>query len=411
MRYSYLRACFGKVVVCLALLAMASAAHAADAAEKASRWQKKAVEHPGQKSLGAACPEPMPAGKYRYYLRLPTSYQEEGALPHPCVFISGTWDEPGTKLKDLEKMADELGWVMVFLGDMGWKAKAPKIASAVVAAHDDVVQNVRVQEGAKVFCGFNPSADHVSHIIPQLRPGFGGLVVWDFGSKMEWSQLPGRAQPVLMAVLNNASTEAITAALKICQTDEVGRLWIYDSEKSGMSRVPATMRREALTWLHNQMLLGVRGRKMDPQLLWQALQARIEAMPRAESAFQKAERLQACLDVIKSHKLDRVTDDMRERVKALKGEIKKLKKEDSYRRDSKAQKDWQGLKQGLLRVDLHEYQLRADTGELRDADAQSLNEVRRGLLDKFLAKHAEASFASEARNLLNALPALDEESE
>lgn len=116
-------------------------------------------------------------GTYHYVLWLPKGYRADTQRRWPCMFIadaagSATMGNMGPWLKGH-------GYVVVMLVECKNGPWSP-IVGNFLAAHDDVVQRVRIQEGRKVATGVSGGA-RASSVFVQLRPGFLGLILQGAG--------------------------------------------------------------------------------------------------------------------------------------------------------------------------------------------------------------------------------------
>lgn len=134
-------------------------------------------------------------GTYHYKLWLPKGYLADTTRHWPCMFISSPVGnaEMGSMKPRLEK-----SYVVVMLvesknGDWG------VCMGNFAAAHDDVMQRVRIQEGLKFATGLSGGA-RVASCFVQMRPGFAGLIMQAAG--MADYNTPMRRDPGLMIALS-----------------------------------------------------------------------------------------------------------------------------------------------------------------------------------------------------------------
>lgn len=117
-------------------------------------------------------------GVYHYKLWLPKGYAASGpAKRFPCMFILSPDGDAS-----MGSMAEHLkakGYVVVLLVESRNGPWAP-IVGNFLAAHDDVVRRVRVEEGRKFATGFSGGARAAS-LLAQARPGFGGVILQGAG--------------------------------------------------------------------------------------------------------------------------------------------------------------------------------------------------------------------------------------
>jgi hypothetical protein len=117
-------------------------------------------------------------GTYHYKLWVPPGYSASATKRWPCIFIQSPGGNAG-----MGKMRDCLvsnQFVVVMLvesknGDWG-----PAIGNSL-AAHDDVIKRLRIQEGRKYATGFSGGARAASMLV-QARSGFCGLILQGAGA-------------------------------------------------------------------------------------------------------------------------------------------------------------------------------------------------------------------------------------
>jgi len=120
-------------------------------------------------------------GTYHYRLWLPPAYAEDATRRWPCMFISSPNGNAG--MGAMGEWLKTNQFVVVMLVEAKNGPWAPIIGN-FLAAHDDVVKRVRVQEGMKFATGFSGGA-RASSLYVQLRPGFGGLILQGAGAAFD----------------------------------------------------------------------------------------------------------------------------------------------------------------------------------------------------------------------------------
>ena len=140
-------------------------------------------------------------GTYHYNLWLPKGYLADPARRWPCAFIAS----PSGNAK-LGQMGDALaarGYVVVLLVEAKNGPWEP-IFGNFLAAHDDVIQRVRVEDGSKLATGFSGGA-RASSCFVQMRPGFSGLILQGaggaFDDKGKYHVEPIKRGPIRVALL------------------------------------------------------------------------------------------------------------------------------------------------------------------------------------------------------------------
>lgn len=130
----------------------------------------------GNKELNAA------KGTYHYRLWLPKGYLADTNKRWPCMFIMSPVGNA-----QMVEMAPYLKprFVVVLL----MEAKNGPYANTIgnfLAAHDDVVKRVRIQEGQKFATGLSGGARCSANFV-QVRPGFCGLIMQAAGAAQDES--------------------------------------------------------------------------------------------------------------------------------------------------------------------------------------------------------------------------------
>ena len=118
-------------------------------------------------------------GVYHYRLWLPKDYFKYPQRRWPCIFVSA-W-AGNAKMGFMAQRLKESGYVVVLLVEARNGPSWAPIVGNFLAAHDDVVKRVRIQEGAKFATGSSGGA-RACTLDVQLRPGFGGLILANGGA-------------------------------------------------------------------------------------------------------------------------------------------------------------------------------------------------------------------------------------
>ena len=115
-------------------------------------------------------------GIYHYKLWLPHGYLAQPHRHWPCVFIASPFGNArmGNMAESLKRTH-----VVVMLVESR-NGPWPATIGNFLAAHDDVVKRIRIQEGAKIATGLSGGA-RASSVFVQLRPGFSGAILQGAG--------------------------------------------------------------------------------------------------------------------------------------------------------------------------------------------------------------------------------------
>jgi hypothetical protein len=116
-------------------------------------------------------------GEYHYKLWLPEGYKADEKKAWPCIFIASPGGKAG--MGNMAAWLKASGYVVVMLIESKNGPWAP-IVGNFLAAHDDVVKRVRIQEGLKIATGMSGGA-RASSVFVQTRPGFVGLILQGAG--------------------------------------------------------------------------------------------------------------------------------------------------------------------------------------------------------------------------------------
>jgi hypothetical protein len=116
-------------------------------------------------------------GTYHYVLWLPKGYLADAQRRWPCMFIADALGQ--AKMGNMAACLKTRGYVVVMLVESK-NGPWPPIIGNFLAAHDDVVQRVRIQEGLKFATGVSGGA-RASSVFVQIRPGFSGVILQGAG--------------------------------------------------------------------------------------------------------------------------------------------------------------------------------------------------------------------------------------
>lgn len=117
-------------------------------------------------------------GIWHYKLWLPKGYLADAFKKWPCMFIMSPSGNAS-----MGAMADHLkakGYVVVMLIESKNGPWGP-VMGDFLAAHDDVIKRLRIEEGKKFATGQSGGA-RGSSLFVQARPGFGGVILQSAGA-------------------------------------------------------------------------------------------------------------------------------------------------------------------------------------------------------------------------------------
>lgn len=195
-------------------------------------------------------------GTYHYKLWLPKGYLADQQRRWPAMFIASP---SGNAV--MGQMATGLkagGYVVIMLVESKNGPWEP-IVGNFLAAHDDVVQRVRIQEGLKFGTGMSGGARATS-VFVQARPGFGGMILQGAGMASgangaykvdNLRKMPGFL--VAMTMGDSDSNKSEVARVKSALPGAANFLPL--SFSGGHLWAPAEIFDKALTWIEQQIYL------------------------------------------------------------------------------------------------------------------------------------------------------------
>ena len=116
--------------------------------------------------------------EYSYDLWLPRGYLDDPDKHWPVLFLGNPVENRG--LHTMRDWVVSNGVIVVKLMQAGRGASYDVAIGNFLAAHDDVMQRCRIQDGLKFATGFSAGA-RISSVAVQLRPGFAGLILQGAG--------------------------------------------------------------------------------------------------------------------------------------------------------------------------------------------------------------------------------------
>lgn len=120
-------------------------------------------------------------GSYHYKLWLPQGYSAAPLKRWPCLFVMS----PGgnASMGNMQAYLKTKGFVVVMLVEAKNGPWEP-IVGNFLAAHDDVIKRVRIQDGKKYATGMS-GGGRGSSVFVQTRPGFSGLLLQGAGASFD----------------------------------------------------------------------------------------------------------------------------------------------------------------------------------------------------------------------------------
>ena len=216
----------------------------------------KLTPSPGQTNIlvfGWPVPIDGIQGTYHYKLWLPEGYLADPQKRWPCLFITSSLGN--ASMGNMSAWLKSNGYIVVMLVEAQNGPWGPIIGN-FLAAHDDAVQRVRIQEGRKFATGVSGGA-RASSVFVQIRPGFCGLILQGAGAAYDDSN--GKYyvsdiehNPALYVAMtmgdhddNKAEIDAMRAALDASR-------FLALNFKGGHTEAPPQVFAGAIEWIEHQ---------------------------------------------------------------------------------------------------------------------------------------------------------------
>ena len=191
-------------------------------------------------------------GTYHYKLWLPAGYLADPKKRWPCLFIASFGGN--ARMGDFAPWLKENGYIVVMLVESKNGPWEPIIGN-FLAAHDDVVKRVRIQEGLKIATGFS-GGSRASTLFVQMRPGFSGLIMQGAGGPQD-----GKGKYLMDGVKRNQSLYVAMAVgnkdgnrkeIPVIKALLPSSRFLALSFEGGHASAPAEIFEKAITWIQNQ---------------------------------------------------------------------------------------------------------------------------------------------------------------
>lgn len=203
--------------------------------------------------FGSAKDSDAAKGSYHYKLWLPKGYNADPQRRWPCMFVASAGGN--ASMGNMANWLKANGYIVVMLVESKNGPWAP-IVGNFLAAHDDAVRRVRIQEGLKFATGMSGGA-RASSIFVQLRPGFSGLIMQGAGGSFD-----SKANYQFAGIKRNtAMCVAMTMGDSDSNKSEVPRVkaalgsnkLLSLSFKGGHTWAPQETFEEAIAWIEQQV--------------------------------------------------------------------------------------------------------------------------------------------------------------
>ena len=232
---------------------------------------------------------------YHYKVYIPENYDEDKEKRYPCMFIASPGGNPG--MGNMAKRLKDNNWVVVMLVES--RNNAPDWLANFIAAHDDVIQRVRICDGFKVATGMSGGARCASEY-PRYRRGFRGVILQAAGFfSREYEKYPAK------------TTVATTFGNKDANLFESQRVRRHLNPKTpryievfegGHSWAPEETFNRALDWIEETTFIKVKkkaSKQQKPAFVW-LMDQKLRHLKTAESDVEKYHLIQQILTLAKN---------------------------------------------------------------------------------------------------------------
>jgi len=196
-------------------------------------------------------------GTYHYKLYIPADYSRDPQRRYPCLFIMSASGNAG--MWELAPWLKAHRYVVVSLVEAQNGPWAP-IVGNFLAAHDDVVKRVRIQEGLKVATGVSGGA-RASSVFVQSRPGFGGLVMQAAGASYNntsYNVAGIKRNPALSCVITMGNQDSNKGEVARMKTALSGQKLLCLSFEGGHTAAPVSLFEQAMQWIESNVDAKIR---------------------------------------------------------------------------------------------------------------------------------------------------------
>ena len=232
---------------------------------------------------------------YHYKLFIPEGYDKDKNKRYPCMFIADASGNAG--MRRLTKRLKEDHWVVVMLVES--KNDIPDWLPNFLAAHDDVVQRVRICNNFKLATGVSGGARCASEY-PRYRKGFRGVILQAAGF-FSWDYEKYPAQTAVASLFGDRDSNLYESqkARRILNPKTPSYIEIY---KGGHGEAPLETLNRAMDWIEENTFIKVKKKvpkEQKPAFVW-LMDQKLRHLEAAKSDFEKYRLIQQILTLAKN---------------------------------------------------------------------------------------------------------------
>lgn len=189
-------------------------------------------------------------GIFHYHLYLPADYYDNTEHRYPVMFIAS----PGgnANMGDMAQRLKRDRWIVVMLVES--RNLSVLWYPNFVAAHDDLIQRVRVQKDMLFCTGFSGGA-RVCSAYPGIRPGFQGMILQAAGYWGHPGYLTGANAHITVYGVFGYKDPNLYESRRIRSGLPKNTRSMIEVWEGGHSWIPASVFERALDWVEDRALL------------------------------------------------------------------------------------------------------------------------------------------------------------
>jgi hypothetical protein len=276
-------------------------------------------------------------GIYHYRVYMPAGYYETKETYYPCLFIASPGGNAG--MGNVSKRMKDEKWIVIMLMESKNGPNAPCTGN-FIAAHDDAMQRLRIQNGLKYATGFSGGARGAT-LFTIFRPGFAGVILqgagfvyFESGPKQGayiFDCLKMNKELAVYAIFGKADSNY--GEIKRLKTDLAGYKRLeFELFEGGHAEAPTECMNHAFDWLETQLL-----NTSDPKIFKMLFMRQLDKALEIETKYEKY-RIFRDLSAVQS-KLGKSTDQNETaKIRQMTEALKTLSLDPEIQREEMAEK-------------------------------------------------------------------------
>ena len=226
-------------------------------------------------------------GTYHYKVYLPEGYYSSPGKKYPAIFVHSP--SGNARMNNISAFVKEQKWIVIMLVESKNGPGGPAFGN-FLAAHDDALLRLRIQEGMKYVTGFSGGA-RMSSVNVGVRPGFAGIILqgagfYYVGSTYIYKSVNENKNIsvcVLMGVKDSNKSEIAGLKKNLPKKNPVR----YINFDGAHKWAPAKEMAEALDWMQDQLFVTSQNKEVSRKLFFTSL----KSLKKIDSKFLKYQKL------------------------------------------------------------------------------------------------------------------------